>query len=46
MEINLSSYFYKLENEGIVIVASSFGLSRSTCNCETTEGECARLENW
>lgn len=43
MEINLPSHFYKLENEGMVIVGLSFGLRRSTCNCE---GECAGLENW
>lgn len=46
MEINLLSHFYKLENEGVVIVALSFGLSRSTCNCEATEGECTGLEKW
>lgn len=46
MEINLASHFYKLEKERIIIVALSFGLSSSTCNCETTDGERAGLENW
>lgn len=46
MEINLLSHFYKLENEGVVIVALSFGLSRSTCDCEAPEGERTELEKW
>lgn len=38
MEINLPAHFYKLEDEGMVIVALRFGLSRPTCNYKTTEG--------